>query len=43
VEEELRRKKVNAMKDDYETTSNFYERIDNIIAIKSSDPKLMKS
>ena len=42
VEEELRRKKVSAMKDDYETASNFSERIDNIIAIKSSDPKLMK-
>ena len=42
IDEAIAHKKFAAIKDDYETASNFSERIENIISVKSADPKIMK-
>ncbi len=42
VEEELQRQK-SSIKEDFETQSNFSERIEQIIAVKSSDPRSIKN
>ena len=42
VEEELERQQ-KSIKDEFETQSNFSERIEQIIAVKSSDPRSIKN